>query len=254
MRYALFFLCALTFMTADAAGKTAKSIFVYCAAGMRKPIESLSKEFEAQKGVKVEITYDGTNKLLGQIKLTRKGDIYIAGDADYIEMARKDSLVSESKTVCWFIPVIMVKKGNPLKIKSLADLTKPGVKLGQGDDKAAAVGRLMPKILALNGVDSASWAKNVAMVTPTVNELGIAIKLGTIDATVVWTAIANYYKDVADQISIPLEKNMTPEVGAAVLKFSKNTGPASQYLEFLTSEYARKALKDDGYEVDKPVK
>ena len=95
-----------------------KSLFVYCAAGMRKPMETLARDYETSNKTKLELTYDGTNKLLGQIKLTRKGDVYIAGDADYIAMARKDNLVGEAKTLCYFIPVIMVKKGNPLKIIS----------------------------------------------------------------------------------------------------------------------------------------
>ncbi|MFH0919754.1 MAG: substrate-binding domain-containing protein [Fibrobacterota bacterium] len=230
-----------------------QSIFVYCAAGMRKPVEELSKEFESRKGVRVELTYDGSNKLLGQIKLTRKGDVYIAGDADYIDMARKESLAGETRTLCWFVPVIMVKKGNPLKIRTLADLTRPGVRLGQGDDRAAAVGRLMPKILALNKVDSVAWAKNVLLVTPTVNELGLAVKLGTLDATVVWTAIANNYTAVADTVMIPFGKNICPEVGATVLRFSGKAALAAEYLEFLASSHARQVLKDNGYIVDKPV-
>jgi molybdate transport system substrate-binding protein len=241
------------YIVTDANNKS-NSIFVYCAGGMQKPIAALSKEFETQKGIRVDVTYHGTNTLLGQIKLSRKGDVYIAGDADYIEMARKDSLVAETKTLCWFIPVIMVKKGNPLKVQTLFDLTKPGIKLGQGDDKAAAVGRLMPKILAMNGVDTASWNKNLKLVTPTGNELGLAFKLGTLDATVVWGTIANYYLDVADQVLIPIDKNITPMVEAAVLKCSRDAKLAAQYLEFITSEYARKVLKDNGYVIDKPVK
>jgi molybdate transport system substrate-binding protein len=169
-------------------------------------------------------------------------------------MAKKDTLAGEAKPICWFVPVIMVKKGNPKGIKTLLDCLKPGVKIGQGDDKAAAVGRIMPKILALNGVDSAAWQKNVALVTPTVNELGMAMKLGTIDATVVWSAIANNYRDVADQVAIPLAKNVVPEVGAAVLAFSKEPALARVYLEYLVSDKARKILIENGYVIEKPVK
>lgn len=233
---------------------SSKSLFVYCAGGMQKPIAALSKEFENQTGVKVDVTYHGTNTLLGQIKLARRGDVYIAGDADYIEQARKDSLVSSTKTICWFVPVIMVKKGNPRSIKTLSDLTKAGIKLGQGDDKAAAVGRIMPKILAMNGVDTTAWSKNIRLITPTGNELGLAFKLGTLDATVVWSVIADNYLDVAEQIKIPLDKNVIPQVDAAVLRFSRDTKLSTQYLEFITSDHARKVLKDNGYIINRPTK
>jgi len=232
----------------------APSLFVYCAAGMRLPVETIAREFEKQSGTRVELTYDGTNKLLGQIKLTRKGDVYIAGDADYIGMARKEGLADSSRTVCYFVPVIMVKKGNPLKIRALPDLTAKGIKIGQADDKAAAVGRLMPKILALNGVDSLAWKINVKVTTPTVNELGIAIKLATIDAAVVWSAIAASYADVSEMVALPIEKNVTPEVGAAVLRFTRDRDSASRFLDFLVSPAARAILAANGYAVEKPVK
>lgn len=236
------------------ADKPARRILVFCAGGLRKPVEALSKDFEAQQGVSVEISYDGSNTLLSQIKLNRKGDIYIAGDAGYIETAQKDSLVKESVRLCWFVPVIIVKKGNPLKVKTLADLTKTGVKIGQADAKTAAVGRVMPRILSLNGVDSAAWSKNVVLVTTMVNELAVAVKLGSIDAAVVWSAIASNYKDVADQVLVPFEKNIIPEAGAAVLRFSKDSDAASRYLQFLMSPQSRAVFSANGYVVDKPIK
>jgi molybdate transport system substrate-binding protein len=248
-----FIVFALLFPAAFSAEQPEKSLFVYCAAGMRKPVESLSQAFEAEKGVKIDLTYDGSNKLLGQIKLTRKGDVYIAGDADYIDMAKKEGLAGEPRTLCWFVPVIMVRKGNPKGIAALPDCAKKGIKIGQADDKAAAVGRIMPKLLALNGVDSTAWRNNVAMTTPTVNELGMAVKLGTIDAAVVWSAVANNYKEAADQVAIPAAKNVTPEVGAALLSFSKMKETAREYLDYLTSEKAKAALKKDGYIIEKPA-
>jgi len=232
---------------------SANSILVHCAAGMRLPIEIISKAFEAETGTKVELSYDGSNKLLGQIKLTRRGDVYIAGDADYIGMAQKEGFVVEAKSLCYFVPVIMVKKGNPKKIGELADCLKATVRLGQGDDKAAAIGRIMPRLLALNHIDTASWRKQVVMVTPTVNELGVAIKLGTLDAVVVWSAVAANYTDVCEQVQIPLEKNVIPEVGAATLRFSKNSVLAQSFLKFLVSEKARKILTENHYLVERPV-
>jgi len=231
-----------------------KSLFVYCAAGMRKPMETLARDYETSNKTKLELTYDGTNKLLGQIKLTRKGDVYIAGDADYIAMARKDNLVGEAKTLCYFIPVIMVKKGNPLKISGFVDLMKPGIKVGQADDKAAAVGRIMPKLLALNGIDTVVWKNNIVVSTPTVNELGIAVKLGTIDATVVWNAVAAMYSDASDTVIIPSDKNVVAEVEGAILAFSKDKTEAKKFLDYLVSDKAKQVLNANHYVTEDPRK
>jgi molybdate transport system substrate-binding protein len=233
-------------------GKDQKSIFVHCAAGMRKPVSKLAKEFEQSSDVKVELSYDGSNRLLGQIKLTRKGDIYIAGDADYIEMAQKEGLVKSSRILCYFVPVIMVKKGNPLGIEGLQSLLQKGIKIGQGDVQAAAIGRLTPKILALNSIDLNAWNANVVLSTPTVNELGVAIKLGTVDASVVWRSTAENYRDVSTVVNIPPVKNIIPAVGGAVLTFTKNSHAAASFLAYLTSARGRHVLKKSGYTIERP--
>jgi molybdate transport system substrate-binding protein len=225
------------------------SVLVYCAAGMRLPVERIANEFGKATGAKMELTYDGSNKLLGQIELTKKGDVYITGDADYIDMARQKGLIAREKDICLFVPVIMVQKGNPKAVTSLADLTKKGVKIGQGDEKAAAVGRIMLKLLAENRVDTALWRKNVVLVTPTVNELANAIKLGTIDAAVVWNAIAASYPKDASVVSIDSARNIFPHVGGAVLTCSKNQPAAVAFLDFATSPWARFVLKENGYTV-----
>jgi molybdenum ABC transporter molybdate-binding protein len=212
----------------------------------------MAELFEKSGGGKVELAYDGSNRLLGQIKLTQKGDLYIAGDADYIGTAKEQGLVERDAVLCRFVPVIMVAKGNPKKIATLADMTVPGIRIGQADEKAAAIGRLIEGILKLNGVDKNLWQKNVVMRTSTVNELAMAIKLGTVDAVIVWDAVAAKYGDASEIIKIPADKNISPAVGAAVLSFSKHKTTAAAFLDFMTSDKGRSVLHDNGYSVTKP--
>ena len=170
----------------------------------------------------------------------------------YMEMAEKEGLVKDSKTICYFVPVVVVQKNNPAGIKTISDLAGAGLRIGQGDQKAAAVGRITSRLLDLNGVDLAAWKKNVVMQTPTVNELGIAIKLKTVDAVIVWDAIAAKYSDVSEVIEIDPKKNVCPAVGAAVLTVSKNQDLAGKFLEFMTSSEGRDILSSNGYTVDDP--
>jgi molybdate transport system substrate-binding protein len=232
--------------------KLTGSIFVYCAAGMRLVVDTLAREFEKTTGVKVERSFDGSNKLLGQIDLTKRGDVYIPGDADYVEMARTKGLIASEKPICYFAPVIMVKKGNPKGVKTLSDLLKAGTRIGQGDQKTAAVGRIMPKLLALNTIDTAAWRKNVVLSAPTVNELANAVKLGTLDAAIVWNATAAMYSKEADVVTIDKAHNFFPEVGGAVLNLTKNKDAAVAFVDFLASPHARDVLIANGYSVEKP--
>jgi len=144
----------------------------------------------------------------------------------------------------------MVPKGNPKHIAGLKDLTAPGIRIGQGDEKAAAVGRLMPRLLQLNGVERTAWNNNVLLNTPTVNELAMAVKLGTVDAAVVWDAVARKYSDCAQTVAIT--NKVCPPVGAAVLSFSKDKAAAAAFLEFMNSERGKEILTECGYSVNNP--
>jgi ABC-type molybdate transport system substrate-binding protein len=141
----------------------------------------------------------------------------------------------------------MVRKGNPKSVKSLSDMTKPGIKTGEADREAAAIGRLLPRILKLNEITDSDWSKNVVMRGTTVNELAMAVKLGTIDAAVVWDAVAAKYRADSDIVTIP--KNISTEVGAAVLKFSGNRVMAAKFLDFMTSKRGVQILRRNGYTV-----
>lgn len=234
-------------ISTNAVVDSGKPILVHCAAGMRLPVSEMVKIFSSEHGVTVDVSYDGSNRLLSQIQLTHKGDIYIAGDSDYIEMAEARGLTDRTAVICRFVPVIMVRKGNPKEIKSLADMTKPGVRIAAADEKSAAIGRLLPRILKLNGIALDDWRKNVVMNSTTVNELAMAVKLGSVDAAVVWNAVAANYRDDCETISMP--KNISPEVGAAVLSFSGNKKAAADFLEFMCSKQGTDILRKNGYAV-----
>jgi len=229
-----------------------RALMVHCAAGMRKAVDRLARDFEASSGVRMEMNYDGSNRLFGQIKLSRRGDIYIAGDPQYMDMALEAGLTTTGTTFCCFVPVILVKKGNPLRIETLADLLKPGIRIGQGDERAAAIGKQTPRILAMNGVARDPWKRNVVLDTPTVNELGAAVKLGTIDAAIVWSSIAADYTDDASSVEIPPAKNLVSDVQAAVLASAKDRATATAFIDFLASSNAVRVLQECGYVAKRP--
>ena len=54
-------------------------LLVYSGAGMRKPMDKIGIAFEKKYGVAVTYNYAGSNTLLSQIELTKKGDVYMPG-------------------------------------------------------------------------------------------------------------------------------------------------------------------------------
>ena len=86
----------------------------------------------------------------------------------------------------------------------------------------------------------------------TVNDLGDKIKLGSLDAVIVWDAVAAYFADSADVVPIPREQNVISTVPVSILKSSKHPQLANGLLEFITSEEGRAIFKKHHYSLTFP--
>ena len=142
-------------------------------------------------GVEIACDYAGSEVLLSRIKLTREGDLYMPGDTYYVDLAAGEGLIASQTPVCYFVPVILVQKGNPKKIHGLADLTRPDVGVGLGDPEACAVGHGSRRASSRRTA-SRREDVNVKVRTVTVNELVNHVKLKTLDAAIVWDAVAAF--------------------------------------------------------------
>ena len=233
-------------------GKPAGSIFVYCAAGVKEPVEEIARRFTAETGTKVEITYANSGQLLGQIETTRTGDIYIPGDVGFADKAAAKKLTAgQPRAFCWFVPVIYVRKGNPKGIREVADLAKPGVRLVLAD-RSAALGPIQEKLFKKNAVDEEALKKNLAASPPTVTDVALAVKLGSADAGIVWDALGGFAPDEAEPVAIPAEKNVIGKVTACALAGSRNRQGADAFLGYLLSEKGRAVLVAKHFAVDAP--
>ena len=78
--------------------------------------------------------------MLSNLKVAKQGDLYLAADLSYIDMARKSALIAEHIPLALQKPVIIVPKGNPKQIKQLDDLLADGLKISLANPDAASVG------------------------------------------------------------------------------------------------------------------
>ena len=227
------------------------SMHLYCGAGIRPPAEELCDAFEKKHGVKIAREYNGSEILFNRVKMTGQGDLLMPGDVHYVEMADQAGLVTKYETVCYFVPAMLVQKDNPKDLKSLHDLTKPGLKLGLGNPEACAVGRKTRKMLKKNDITEEQIGPNVKFSSVTVNELGNALSLKHLDAVIVWDAVAANYPHCT-MVPIPHEENIISTVPIATLKSSKNPELAEKFLEFASSDEGRAIFKKHNYTTELP--
>jgi len=225
-------------------------LLLYCGAGLHPVADELAAVFESQYGVKIVTDYAGSEVLLSKIKLLRKGDLYMPGDKEYVDQAANEDMILTRNSVCYFVPVILVQKGDPKNIARLHDLLRPGLKVGLGDAKACAVGRQTRQILSKNNIAWQDIEKNVAFQSLTVNELGMQIQAKALDAVIVWDAIAWYYADHGTAISIPPEQNIISTVDVGVLAFTENRSLAEKFVEFAASDEGSAVFAKHHYTVE----
>ncbi len=227
-------------------------LMIFVGAGIRPPVAELAEVFTRENNVNVVPDYAGSEVLISKIKLAETGDVYMPGDKHYIDQAAEAGMILSQQPVCYFVPTILVQKGNPKEITGLADLVKPGIKLGLGDEKACAIGRKCKKIFSKNNIAWEDAERNLEYQSMTVNELGIQIQTESLDAVIVWDAVAKYYTEHGDEVPISNEENVISTVGAGVLKFTQNRELAEQFIELARSERGREIFQKHGYRVDPP--
>jgi len=165
------------------------TLVVYTGAGISPPMDEIAKKFEKKHNCKIECSYKGSGCLLADITIGKRGDIYMPGELFFMKQAIDRGFIKKYKSAAYWAPVIITPRNNPKHIRNLNDLTRPGVRVALGDDKAAAIGRYSKNMLEKLGLYE-KIKKNQVYSSLTVNELAVAIKLGHADAAIVWAATA----------------------------------------------------------------
>ena len=229
-----------------------KELLLYCGAGIRPPVQDIAEAFEREHGVKVVTDYAGSEVLISKIKLARRGDLYMPGDKHYVEQAAREGMILSQQSVCYFVPTILVQKDNPKNIHALSDLLTDGLKLGIGDAKACAIGRKTKQIFAKNNIAWEQVEKNVAFQSLTVNELGMQIQAGSLDAVIVWDAIARYYSEHGTEVPIPAKENVISTVNIGILSFTEDRSLAEKFVKFAASKSGQDIFKQHNYRINAP--
>ena len=236
-------------------GENIGELHLYCAANMRRPIEELAKDYFEKYKVTIEADYDGSGSLLGKLQTEargsskeKRGDLYLAADDSYIIKAREKGLVAESLPVAYMRPVIAVRKGNPKKIRSAEDLLGEGLKVAVCNPDQAAVGRSARRALGESGLWS-SLEKKVTVMKPKVTDLANDVKLGTVDAAIVWDSTVAMYPEL-EAVGDPLLDKEKVNVTLGVVSSSRDASSALRFARFVASEdVGLKAFSRHGFEV-----
>ncbi len=218
----------------DASASTAPRLLMYCAAGIKNPVEKLAKAYEKEYGTTVRLEYGGSGTLLSRLRVAKLGDLYLAADASFIEIARARDLVAEVVPIAIMRPVIAVRKGNPHRIASLDDLLHEDVETSLANPDVASIGKqtriLLTRLGKWDAIEAAATARGVFK--PTVNEVANDVKLGAVAAGIVWDATVNQYPEL-EAVEIEGAADFTKQVTVGVLRSAQDPRAALHFARYL---------------------
>ncbi len=210
-------------------------LILYSGGVNRPAIEKLLKQFADREGINITTVFNGCGVLCATMKAmnnspnSRFPDAYYACDLCFVPpvAAQFPEAILLTETDIG----IVVKKGNPRNVRTLADLAQPNLKIGLCNAEQSTLGYMTKGMLRATGLLE-SVRKNVAAETPTADFLINQMRVGALDAAVVYRVNAIPQTDHLDYFPIQHAgaKAIQP---FAVRERSPNRHLARRLLDFL---------------------
>jgi molybdate transport system substrate-binding protein len=211
--------------------------------------EEVVQLFEDRYGVEVDLHFGGSGKMLSDMKLAERGDIYFPGSSDFMEEAKRQGLVlpETEQRVVYLVPAINVQKGNPEDIQSLEDLARPGLKVAIADPETVCVGLYAVEVLEKAGLAEAV-RPNIVTYTESCEKTARIVALKNVDAVIGWRVFQYWAPEEIE--TVYLRPEQIPRIGyvpTAVSTFSKQPELAQRFIDFITSDEAKDVYKSWHY-------
>lgn len=209
-------------------------------------------------GMLATVMQQGGTFTSGNMTFTVKPDAYLAG------LRKVQALIGAGALSAPAVPyvtndlTIMIPKGNPAHIESLADLGKPGVRLAMPNPAYEGIGKQIEASLRKAGGDALeaqvyqTGVKNGTTILTHIHhrQTPLFLMQGLADAGVTWKSEAIFQEEIGNPISdvpIPPTDNSTAIYAGAVVKGAAHPDAARAWLTFLCSPAAQTIFEHYGF-------
>ncbi|MGI8685065.1 MAG: molybdate ABC transporter substrate-binding protein [Acidimicrobiales bacterium] len=227
-----------------APGRPSGPLTVFAATSLTEVFEELGQAFEADHdGVTVTFNFAGSSDLARQINEGGRADVFASADEETMAAVTAAGNAAGPRVVARNGLAIIVEKGNPERMSTLADLARPGIVLVLCAP-AVPCGRLAAAAFTKARVTPApaSLEENVKAVVSKVT-------LGEADAGIVYRSDAQGAADEAEGIDIGGGDDGTLQAvyPMAVTTTAANPVTAEAWVDFVLSSRGRRALQASGF-------
>lgn len=243
-----------------------RPLVCYVGGTMTPVMQALSAAYAKETGRGVDIVSAGSGELMATIEMQREGDLYVAHDP-WMDLAMQRGLGVHAWYLTDIFPVIIVQKGNPKKIRGLADLMRPDVSLYLTDYRHSTLGNILPVIFERAGLDFAELNRKKKIPTHrSGSHVANLLIMKAADAALVWQAVAHLRAGDLDVVRID-EHLPRPEVDTVTsatgrlyrvapvkvtilsLTCSRRQSEAESFVKFASSAEGRVIWRAHGFKV-----
>jgi molybdate transport system substrate-binding protein len=212
-----------------------RTVTVLAAASLTRAFTAEGKAFEANHhGLTVEFSFAGSQSLVAQVQQGAPASVLATADLASIT-AVQDELSGPPVVFAHNQLAIVTAKGNPLRVSSLRDLSRPGLKVVLAGP-TVPVGKAAAKALEAAGVT----VKPVSL-EDAVAGVVAKVRLGEADAGIA------YVSDLAgaDLGGVAIADTTT---SLAIGALSGSTGPGEAFISFVRSGPGQEILHSYGFQ------
>jgi molybdate transport system substrate-binding protein len=220
------------------------SITVFAAASLQKTFTALASTFEKEHpGTSVKFSFNGSDTLAAQITQGAPADVFAAANQSTMQTVEKAGDTTGTPTV--FVKntlEIAVPPGNPKGIKTLSDLTKPGLKVA-----------LCAKTVPCGSAAVKALAAAKVSLTPVTYETEVTsaltkVELGEVDAALVYHSDIVGADGKVDGVVFSTASDAVNSYPIDVLKGATNTAVAQAFVAFILSSSSEQVLLKAGFQ------
>lgn len=220
------------------------TVTVFAAASLTESFTRIGKDFEsANPGLKVTFNFAGSSGLATQINQGAPADVFAS--ASPTNMKTVTDAGNGAGTPATFVKnqlVIAVPKGNPKGITSLADLTKPAVKV------AICAAQVPCGAAAKKALTAAGVTLTPVTLEQDVKAALAKVKLGEVDAALVYRTDAKAAATDVDGVEFPESGGAVNEYPIVVLKNAPNKTAAQAFVTWVLSDTGKAVLTQAGFQ------
>ena len=219
------------------------TVVVFAAASLKPAFTQIGEQFKADNpGDNAEFDFAGSSELATQLTQGATADVFASADTEQMDKVSKAGLLAGNPTnFASNTLVIVTAPGNPKKIASFADLTKPGLSV-------VICQQPVPCGAAAHRVEESTGTHlNPVSEEPSVTDVLNKVIIGQADAALVYVTDANSAASKVTTVRFPEAAGAVNVYPIGVLKKAPLPTPARKFVDLVTSDSGQKLLAQLGF-------